>query len=307
MLSAKSIENKRIEKIKSLNPDELNKYMDSLVKEATFINKKRLKDNFPENELKSTLNKIDELIALRKRDTNIEVVINKNLFQAEISSHIDTLVGMYKERVFEVVKTVLILLSDLKTEYITLNFNIMLLYDLCFHKNMLLTASAITNFEDEDKSDMMVNSIFKAYNSNIKYFKYIMPELVKQTKFTIETIEDYLNEMPDLTFLDKVKEDCINFDKSTDTTYLKDTDFNKNRLKTIDYILTLYELKNKSDEIINPLKELLKSDNVFYQYSEDSYKTYFENQDKNSEDYVSFKEFLKTEIKYNLKDFELYI
>lgn len=305
MVTTGSIEKERIERIKSLNNEELTNYMKYLVKEATFINNPLKNKDLSSEKVKSVLDKIDELIQIRRYNSNIEVVVARNLYQAETSSHIDTLIRMYKDKISDVLKTVGILVSDLRTEYLSLNFNVMLLYDLCFHKRMLLSADSVINLYDEEKSEVMINTIFSSFDSAYGYFEYLMPNLVKQTKFTIERLNEYLDDMPSLEYLDEIKEDCIKFDKESNMDYLKDTDYNKNRLKTIDYILTLYEVKESIKIMVNPILELLESDNVFYEFSKSNYEKIFSDQDVDSESYVNFEDFMKTEIKYNLKDYKL--
>ena len=298
MVNLKSLEKQRIEKIQSLENDQVKNYVDIIIAElcelhdfntvgSADVGGKRLDDIA---DLYGKLNEIGD--AVSHKFNNIINYINTNV------NH-ELLIAKSVYEVKEVVsyaklknKLLVSLIHSLVNDYVNLQF-----YLLLFH-GMLKSLNYINQFAPDDAANIGA-AIGEVEKIKVAEYKKILSKIVADIGDDIETINN-------LFYSDGELVDGIAELKNTIADIETSPDDYESKLKTYGIIdiygdlLDCYEfqikLKDKYTSLNGEIVGLIESDNAFYNYSA---------ADFDNVSGVDFDEFMKVNPKFNLKTMEL--
>lgn len=290
MLDMKKLEKQRVEKIQSLNQDQVENYVDFLISDICNLHDFHSVTNPDE--------RMDEITNLYNKLAEVgDLTIDKfNQVKGYIKMRLDNdLLIVYtvndaKDAVdYATLKNLLIslLAKNILNSYVYLEFYLVLFHGI-FKKCDFISQTA-----DADE-------VNKVKDVLIKEFQMIFPKIVNDLNVNIEKINGLF--YPDDVLIADIKDM-----KKTLREISKSNDEYHSKLKKYG-IITAYndlikcysqhmELKKLFDKYSSDAVDLLESDNVFFKYSKADYETLDIDMD--------FDEFMKSEPKFNLINFEL--
>lgn len=286
----KELEKQRIEKIKILNQDQTKAYIDVLIDDICELYDFSSVTNPDErlNEIYDRYSKLKEVGDLtidkfnRIKEYIRQSLDNELLFVYAVNGIKDTV-----EYANLTNHLILILIKNIMNDYVNVLFYLTLFHGI-FNKLKLIQISA-------DADDV---NLFK--DVSIAEFQKIFPYIVDHLKYNIEKIDDLFYSDDELIDgIDYLKKSLSEISASDDESNMK---FKKHGIiKVYSDLLDAYihqmDLKKLYDKSMADIVDLLESDNVFLNYSKSNYERLNVN--------VDFDEFMKTEPKFDLKNFEL--
>ena len=300
MVSLKELERKRVEKIKSLSADEVDRYLDVIFTDLMNIqdvdNVGSVDDpNIFNDDLDDLYSKLNEVKDLLGDVFRIDDAIKTKAINYESASHTGTKIK-YSAIGFKLrMQSIRLLIRDVLSEYGGLlnslnNHYHLVLYQLDLDK----VVSA------DDVSDKLVSEIgaFRLEINDMFYYDIIS---------AIDTIKDDLKFIDKLFYSDEVLSRDI-ADMKNSIKDIADSDDYKDKLyrelgvldaviRLYDYYVEMQELKETYDAYKSEIGDLLDSDNAFKRYSEIRYN------DVSGD--ISFDDFIALEPKFDMKECKL--
>ena len=285
----KELEKQRIEKIKSLDADQLMNYVDVIIDEICELHDFQTVTNPDEriNEMADLYNKLKEIIDLTEDNHNIRpyinATLNNNLLFVNTINDIKYMADYLNLKNY----MISLLIGDIYNSYVNLQFHLILFYGM-FMKLKLISLETDAN---------VVNWIKEV---TIDEFKKIFPKLVNDLNSDIKKINDLF--YPD----DVLINDIQDMKKTLSEISEADDDYNMKLKKygiiktysdLIDAYINHMELKKQFDKYESDIVDLLDSDNAFYNLSESNFELISD---------VDFDEYMKSEPKFNLSKCELW-
>ena len=285
----KELEKQRIEKIKSLDNDQIMNYVDVIIDDVCELHDFHSVINPDEriNEITDLYNKLNEVSDLTDDEYNVMPYIKSNL---DTDLLIVYTVNAVKDIVdYANLKNYLIslLIKDIFNGYVNLQFHLILFHGM-FKKLNLISETADVN---------VVNEIKKI---SIAEFKKIFPKLVNDLNFNIEKIDELF--YPDDVLIDDIQD----MKKTLSEISASDNDYNMKLkkygiIKSYSGLINAYihqmELKKLFDKYKSDIVDLIESDNAFYNLSASDFEILSD---------VDFDEFMKSEMKFNLSKCKLW-
>ena len=299
MVTLKELERKRINKIKSLSDDELDKYLDVIFTDLVNIldvdTVAGVDDpNIFNGDIDNLYSKLDEIRDLLGDDFRINDIIKTKAINYESASHIGTKIK-YSAKSVElkvlmirlVFREILINIAHLKhmlRDYYDITVDVIALYDTVSSDTSADTVSAIGRVKDNYSesfylaiSDLVENITVDIETvDKIFYSKSALDKDIAEMKNTIKTINDSADER-DLLY---------------------------KRLGVLDTLVTMLksyqemqELKEFYDVRIADFNDLISPDNAFLVYSDESFNE--------SAGDIPYDDFMKKEPKFNIKKCKL--
>ena len=285
----KELEKQRIEKIKSLDNDQIMNYVDVIIDDVCELHDFHSVINPDEriNEITDLYNKLNEVSDLTDDEYNVMPYIKSNL---DTDLLIVYTVNAVKDIVdYANLKNYLIslLIKDIFNGYVNLQFHLILFHGM-FKKLNLISETADVN---------VVNEIKKI---SIAEFKKIFPKLVNDLNSNIEKIDELF--YPDDVLIDDIQD----MKKTLSEISASDNDYNMKLkkygiIKSYSGLINAYihqmELKKLFDKYKSDIVDLIESDNAFYNLSASDFEILSD---------VDFDEFMKSEMKFNLSKCKLW-
>ena len=300
MLTLKELERKRIDKIKSLSADEVDRYLDVIFTDLMNIqdvdNVGSVDDpNIFNDDLDDLYSKLDEIRNLLGDNFRINDAIKTKAINYESVSHTGTKIK-YSAIGFKLrMQTIRLLIRDILKEYGDLLNTLNHYYHFTLYQ---LDLDKIVSADDV--SAKLVSEIdgFKLEINDMFYYDVIAG---------IETIKDDLKFIDKLFYSDEVLSRDI-ADLKNSIKDIADSDDYKDKLnrelgvldavvRLYDYYVEMQELKETYDEYKSEIGDLLESDNAFKRYSEIRYN------DVPGD--IPFDDFIALEPKFNMKECKL--
>ena len=300
MVTLKELERKRINKIKSLSADEVDKYLDVIFTDLMNIqdvdNVENVDDpNIFNDEIDDLNSKLDEIRDLLGNNFRINDAIKTKAVNFEIVSHTGTKIK-YSAKTFQLkMQVIRLLIRDILNEYGALlntlnNYYHLILYQLDLDK--VISSDGIS-----DKVNSEINAL-KLEINDIFYYDVIAG---------IDTITDSLKMIDSLFKSDDDLSRDIAEMKNTINDIIDSDDYKNQlykRLGVLDAVVRLYdfyvemqELKENYDTYKSDIDDLFKSENAFKRYSDLRYN------DISGE--MSYDEFIALEPKFNMEECKL--
>ena len=286
----KELERQRIEKIKSLDADQIINYVDVIIGDICELHDFHSVINPDEriNNITDLYKKLKEVIELTDDDYDVRPYIKSALDNDLLVVYT---VNDVKDMVdYANLKNYLIslLIKDIFNGYVNLQFHLILFHGM-FKKLNLISGTADAN---------VVNEIKKI---SIAEFKKIFPKVVNDLNSNIEKIDDLF--YPDDVLIDdkkKKKKTLSEISASADDHNMKLKKYGiiKNYSDLINAYIHHMELKKLFDKYKSDIVDLIDSDNAFYDLSASDFELLSD---------VDFDEFMKSEPKFNLSKCELWI
>ena len=296
----KQLEKMRIEKLRSLNDDEIEEYIAVILTDLMKLqdvdtvfkldNPYVLDDDL--NDLYAKLDEIDAILSEKYRFNDIIKTMAGNF---ESASHVGTKIKYTAETFKLRIIIIRMIFTDIINHYHLLmqmveDFYYLLIYQL-----------ELKNTVSSDKPGDDVVSAIDTYNLNmIDSFKYTISNIVENLDKSIANADKlfYSDEKLDDDIAD-MKETIISINDSSDE---KEMLFK--RLGVLDAVVRLYdtyvemkEFKGFYDTVVSNIHDLIDPDNAFLDYSKLRYD------DLDSD--ISFDEYMKKEPKFNINESEL--
>lgn len=299
MVTLKELERKRIDKIKSLSADELDKYLDVI-----FTDLMNILDvdtvagvdnpNIFNDDVDDLYSKLDEIRDLLGDDFRINDTIKTKAINYESSAHIGTKIK-YNTKMFELkimiirllFREILINIAHLKhmlRDYYDITIDVIALYD---------TVSS-------DTSADTVSAINRVKNNYSESFYLSISDLVEDINADIETVDKIFYSQ---TVLDRdiaeMKNTIKNINNPSDEkdVLYKRLGVSDTLIKLLKSYQEMQELKEIYDSRIADFNDLISPDNAFLIYSDESFNE--------SDGDISYDDFMKKEPKFNIKKCKL--
>ena len=296
----KQLEKMRIEKLRSLNDDEIKEYiaviLTDLMKLQDVDTVFKLENPYIlDDDLKDLYDKLDEIDAILSEKYRFNDIIKTMAGNFESTSHVGTKIKYTAETFKLRIIIIRMIFNDILNHYHLLmqmveDFYYLLIYQL-----------ELGNAVSSDKPGDDVVSAIDTYNLNmIDSFKYTISDIVENLNKSIANADKlfYSDERIDDDMAD-MKETIVSINDSSDE---KEMLFK--RLGVLDAVVRLYdtyaemkEFKGFYDTVISNVYKLIDPDNAFLDYS----KLRYDDLDGD----VSFDEYMKKEPKFNIKKSEL--
>lgn len=298
MVNIKSLENKRIAKIESLDEKQVENYAEILIKELCELHDFNTVESAADgddrlNKIADLYSKLNEIIDLTNGNfSNINNYIHSSVNQSLLSAK-----SVYEFN--EVVRSaklknylILNLVKSLMNDYVNLKFQLVLFY------GMFKKLDYLNSFANPDDSDL-ANGIADIKNIWIAEFKKIIAKSVDNIAADIDDINakfysdsDIRDSISDLTLSVKnIKDSSDDFDVK-----LKEYGIVDAYNDLIDCYKFHLDLKEKYTSINGDIVALIESENVFY---DDSVAAF------DDVSGIDFEDFMNAEPKFNLKTMEL--
>ena len=296
----KQLEKMRIEKLRSLNDDEIKEYiavlLTDLMKIKDIDNVSKVDDpNIFNADIDEIYDKLDEVDAILNEKYRFNDFRKTLAYNFESASHVGTNIK-YSAETFKLrIKIIASLFIDILNNYKLLQDMISDYYSFVIYQLEL------DNVISSDKTSADVVSAANTIRINmIDSFKYRIADLIDNIGKSISYADTlfYSDERLSDDIADmKVMIKSINDSKD-------DKDMLYKRLGVLDAVIRLYEsyvdmreFKDNYDNIVSGINDLIESENAFYLYSKLKYY------DLDSD--VSLDEFMKLEPKFDIKKSEL--
>ena len=299
----KQLEKMRLEKLRSLNDDEIKEYIAVILTElmklqdvdsvAALDNPFVLDDDF--NDLNSKLDEIDNILSERYRFNDILKTMKYNY---EMTAHIGTKIKYSANRV------------NLKMAVINALF-IAILDDFKLLQNMLdsyyhvvIYLLELDDAVSSDTSADVVSAIDNVKINAVDSYKYEIGDLSENLNKLISIADDLFNSDESLdNDIAEMKETILSINDSSD-----EKDVLSKRAGVLDAVISLYdayvdmkEFKENYNNVVSGVKSYTESENAFIIYSR---LRYYDAADDGGID-ISLDEFMKSEPKFNIKKSEL--
>lgn len=298
MVSLNQLEKERLEKIKSLNQDQVKNYIDILTDEICVLHdfntvKSASDGNNRLDEIADLYTKLSEIsdltgVNFRNLKSYIAVSVNEKLITAKTVYDIKDVVNYAK------LKNMLILelIRELHNNYINLQF-----YLVLFH-GVFSKLNYVDLFVSPENSEL-VSAMDHVKSIRISEFKKVIPKTVDAINGDIERINNlFYSDDEIISGISELENDIRIINDSGD-----ENDKLLKRFGIIDVysnLIDCYKQQLNQKElyvsVLSKINELIESDNVFYDYS----VAEFENVSG-----IDFDDFMKKEPKFNLKDYKL--
>lgn len=298
MANLNQLKKQRIDKIKSLQSNQVKNYVDVLTDEVAELHDFNtiVSANDGENRLNEIadlylkLNEISELTGGTYSNIKNYVVmsVNDKLLTAKTVYDVKSVVNYAKLKN----RLILDLIKELHNNYINLKFYLILFHGL-FSKLNYINQVAPENSE-------LISAITDVKNIRIDEFKKVIPK-------TVDVIDDNLERINKLFYSDdeivsgisELENDIKNIENSADECdmLLKKFGIIGVYSDLIDCYKQQLHLKEFYVSVLSEINKLFESENVFYDYSVDDFNAMVSGMD--------FDNFMKKEPKFNLKDYKL--
>lgn len=298
MANLNQLKKQRIDKIKSLQSNQVKNYVDVLTDEVAELHDFNtiVSANDGENRLNEIadlylkLNEISELTGGTYSNIKNYVVmsVNDKLLTAKTVYDVKSVVNYAKLKN----RLILDLIKELHNNYINLQFYLILFHGL-FSKLNYINQVAPENSE-------LISAITDVKNIRIDEFKKVIPK-------TVDVIDDNLERINKLFYSDdeivsgisELENDIKNIENSADECdmLLKKFGIIGVYSDLIDCYKQQLHLKEFYVSVLSEINKLFESENVFYDYSVDDFNAMVSGMD--------FDNFMKKEPKFNLKDYKL--
>ena len=300
----KQLEKMRLEKLRSLNDDEIKEYIAVILTElmklqdidtvSALENPFVLDDDF--NDLNSKLDEIDGILSERY---NFNDILKTMKYNYEMSAHIGTKIkysaNRFKLRLAVINSLFIAILDDYK-----------LLQDMLdSYYHLIIYLLELDNTVSSDKPAADVVSAIDTVKINvIDSYKYGIGDLSENLNKLISIADDLFKSNESLDDdIAEMKETILSINDSSD-----EKDVLSKRTGVLDAVVTLYdsyvdmkEFKETYDNIVSGVKSYTESENAFLLYSK---VRYYDAADDGDID-ISLDEFMKSEPKFNIKKSEL--
>ena len=298
MANLNQLKKQRIDKIKSLQSNQVKNYVDVLTDEVAELHDFNtiVSANDGENRLNEIadlylkLNEISELTGGTYSNIKNYVVmsVNDKLLTAKTVYDVKSVVNYAKLKN----RLILDLIKELHNNHINLQFYLILFHGL-FSKLNYINQVAPENSE-------LISAITDVKNIRIDEFKKVIPK-------TVDVIDDNLERINKLFYSDdeivsgisELENDIKNIENSADECdmLLKKFGIIGVYSDLIDCYKQQLHLKEFYVSVLSEINKLFESENVFYDYSVDDFNAMVSGMD--------FDNFMKKEPKFNLKDYKL--
>ena len=300
--NVKQLEKMRIEKLRSLNDDEIKEYIAVILTDLM-----KLKDvdtvtalddpnilNDDLEDLESKLDEINNILSEKYRFNDILKTMNYNF---ESTSHVGTKIKYTANTLKLKISIANALFIDIIHNYQFLNEMLDLFYILMIHQ--LELDNAVSSAADKPGDDV-VSGINTIKINVIDGFKFRIADLVENIDNSIAYADKlfYSDERLETDIAD-MKEMILAINDSSD-----EKDVLVKRLGVLDAVIRLYdtyiemqEFKETYSNVVSGIHDLIESDNAFLVYSNERYY--------DLDGAASFDEYMKKEPKFNIKKSEL--
>lgn len=299
MVTLKELERKRIDKIKSLSDDELDKYLDVIYTDLVNIldvdTVSGVDDpNIFNDDIDDLYAKIDEIRDLLGNNFRINDIIKTKAINYESASHIGTKIK-YSAKSVELkvlmirllFREILINIAHLKhmlRDYYDITVDVIRLYDTISPDTSADTVSAIGKVKDNYSEHfyLAIADLIDDVNADIDivdklfYSEKRLADDIADMKNTIKTINDSADER--------------------DVLY-KRLGVSDTLIKMLNHYQEMQELKAIYDGRVTEFNDLISPDNAFLKYSDETFGE--------SAGDISYDDFIKKEPKFNIKKCEL--
>ena len=300
----KQLEKMRIEKLRSLNDDEIKEYiaviLTDLMKLQDVDTVFKLENPYIlDDDLKDLYDKLDEIDAILSEKYRFNDIIKTMAGNFESTSHVGTKIKYTAETFKLRIIIIRMIFNDILNHYHLLmqmveDFYYLLIYQL-----------ELGNAVSSDKpGDDVVSAIDIVKINAIDSYKYEVGKLSENLDKLISIADNLFNadERLDNDIAD-MKETIISINDSSD-----EKDVLSKRTGVLDAIVSLYEsyvdmkeFKETYGNIVSGVRSFTESDNAFLIYS----KVEYYNASDDGDIDISFDEFMKSEPKFNIKKSEL--
>jgi uncharacterized spore protein YtfJ len=297
MANLNQLQKQRIDKIKSLQSNQIKNYVDVLTDEVAELHDFNtiVSANDGENRLNEIADlylKLNEITELTSGTYNniknyIAMSVNDKLLTAKTVYDVKSVVDYAK------LKNMLILdlIKELHNNHINLQFYLILFHGLFSKLNYINQVSP--------ENSELISAIADVKNIRIAEFKKVISKTVDVVDDNIERINKlFYSDDEIVSGISELENDVKNIENSAD-----ECDMLLKKFGIIDVysdLIDCYEqqlhLKEFYVSVLSEINKLFESENVFYEYSIAD----FENVSG-----IDFDSFMKYEPKFNLKDFEL--
>lgn len=291
MATMKELEKMRIEKIQSLTTSEIENYVDVLVTDICKLHDFSTSTNPDErlNEINDLYNKLKELGDLTESDLNrvkpyIKDKLNSELVKVNVVNTVKDIVDSANLKNY----LISLLTKNVMNQYVNLQFHLVLFHGM-FKKLNLISETADVNVVNEIK------------DVSIMEFQKIFPKFIDDLKDNIEKIDDlFYSDDVLIADIDDMKKTLTEISESDDdlNVSLKKYGIVETYSRLINAYINHMELKKFYNKIKANIIDLIESENAFLTYSKTDYESL--------SDDISFDEFMKSEVKFNLIKCELW-